>query len=80
VVAAVCLFIKVLMFESVGSGGVVLLLTNVELVELMRCVGRRTEERLEELFRVFIVRREDRVGRKWGEGDLDDSQVERWGF
>jgi len=38
------------------------------------------EEVLKELFRVFVVRWEDRVGREWSEGDVDDGQVGRWGF
>jgi len=38
------------------------------------------EEGLEEGFEILVVCREDGFGREWSEGDLDDSQVGRWGF
>jgi len=38
------------------------------------------KERCEKLFQVFVVWREDRVGREWSEGDVNDYQVGRWGF
>jgi len=50
VVAAVCLFAEVGVFEGVGPGGVVVLPTSVELVELMRSEGSRAEETFEEVF------------------------------
>jgi len=67
-------------FEGVGPSGVVSLPTSIELVELMRCVGRRAEESFEEGFGILVVVGEDRVNWEWSEGDLDDSQVGRWGF
>ena len=60
---AVLLFAKVLVFDRVAPGSVVALPTSIELVELVGQVWMRTEEGFEEFFQIFIVKREDRVGR-----------------
>jgi len=80
VVAAICLLAEVLVFKSMGPGCVVSLPTSIELVELMQCVGRRMEEGFKEVFGILVIRGEDRIGREWSEGDVDDSRVGRWGF
>ena len=79
-VAAVCFFAEMGVFKGVGPGGVVVLPTSVKLVELVRSEGSRVEETFEEVLQVFVVGREDRVGWQWSSGDVDDSQVGRWGF
>jgi len=33
------------------------------------------EEGFEEVFGILVIGREDRIGREWSKGDLDDSQV-----
>jgi len=49
-------------------------------MELVQRVGRRSEERFEEVFGILVVIGEDRVGREWSKGYVDDSQVGRWGL
>ena len=79
-VAAVRLFAKVFVFKGVRLGGVISLPTRVELVELMGCIWGETKEGFEEFSGIFVVWRENRIGREWSSGNLDDCQVGRWGF
>jgi len=62
VVVAVRFLAEIGVFKGVGPGGVVTLPTSVELVELVRSEGSRAEETLEEVFRILVVEREDRIG------------------
>jgi len=38
------------------------------------------EEGFKEVFGILVVDREDGIGRELSKGDLNDSQVGRWGF
>jgi len=38
------------------------------------------EEGFKEFSGILVVWGEDRIGREWSEGDLDDCQLGRWGF
>ena len=59
--------------QASGDGLCSLLPTSVKLMELVQCVGRRSEERFEEVFGILVVIGEDRVGREWSKGYVDDS-------
>jgi len=80
VIVTVSFAAEVFMLQGMSPGGVVSLPTSIELVKLVGRVGVGVKERCEELFRILVVVGEYRIKWEWSEGDVDDSQVGRWGF
>jgi len=80
VVVAVRFLAEVGMFEGVAPSGIVSLPISVELVELVGREWRWMKEGFKVFSGIFVVCREDGIGREWSEGDVDDCQVGRWEF
>jgi len=80
VVVAVHFLAEVGVFKGVSPSGIVTLPTSVELVELVGQEWRWTKEGFKVFSGIFVVCRENGIGREWSEGNVDDCQVGRWGF
>jgi len=76
VIVTVALFTESLVLEGVAPGSVIVFLVGVELVKFVRGERCDTEEGVEEDLQVFVVSRENRVGWKQDERDVDNGQRE----
>jgi len=76
VISAVALFAEGLVLEGMDPSGVVAFLTRVELVKFMGREWCDTKKGVKEDLQVFVISREDGVGRDRGERDVDNGQCE----